>query len=81
MEVKFLGSAEGRFFIPACNRGRVARSGGQRWPKATTEWRGAALTAVSTARSLALGDELRTCCRQARFLKRQLSLPVSTISQ
>ena len=79
MEVKFLGSAEGRFFIPACDLGRVARSGGQRWPKATTEWRGAALTAVSTARSLALG--MRAGRRQARFLKRQLSLPVSTISQ
>ena len=50
-KVQFLSSAGAPFLRPGLQNGRrVARSGGQDWPKAIAERREAVLTAASTAR-------------------------------
>ena len=71
----------GRFSVPAGIRSSDVRSGGQHWPKATTP---VARSGVEGREHGAIVEEvglLRRGLLQARFLNRQLSLPVSTISQ
>lgn len=71
----------GRFSVPACIGSGDTRSGGQHWPKATTTVARSGVEGREHGAIMGQVGLLRRSLLQARFLNRQLSLPVSMISQ